>query len=66
MAQALTQSTAGTMVKSPRTKGRKTRRKRWDRSGPRPRRRQSMAVKKPLSRKNTGMRNPWMAAKSSP
>ena len=66
MARPLTQFTAGTMVTSPRRKGRKRRRKRWERSDFRPRRRQSMAVKKPLSTKNTGMRKPWMAANKSP
>ena len=62
MAQPLIQFTAGMIVTSPSRNGSNTRRKRWESTGFKPRPRQSMAVKKPLSTKNTGMRKPWIAA----
>ena len=65
VAQSLIQFTAGTMVTSPSRNGNNTRRKRWESNDLKPRPRQSMAVKKPLSTKNTGMRKPWIAANNS-
>ena len=55
----------GMMVNMPTVKGNRMRLTRWIRSPPRPRRFQSMAVKKPLSKKNSGMRKPWMMLKIS-
>jgi hypothetical protein len=61
VARSETQSTAGTIVTRPRARGRTILRARWFTSATVPRRRQSIAVKNPLSRKNTGIRKPWTA-----
>ena len=60
------QFVAGTTVTMPANKGRNTRRKRCLTSAPRPRRCNSIALKKPLMTKKTGMRKPWMAEKRTP
>ena len=60
-----TQSTAGTIVTRPRASGRTILRARWETSAAIPRRRQSIAVKNPLSRKNSGIRKPWTAIRNS-
>ena len=54
------------MVNIPASKGRKTRWNRCLTSAPRPRRWSSIALKKPLMTKNSGIRKPWMAEKTIP
>ena len=57
-AQSPTRLVSGTIVNMPIRSGSATRRSRWFSRAPRPRRRHSRAVKKPLIRKNTGIRKP--------
>ena len=60
------QFVAGTMVTIPSSKGRNTRWNRCLTSDPRPRRCSSIALKKPLMTKKSGIRKPWMAEKTIP
>ncbi len=57
---------AGTMVTIPSSKGRNTRKNRCLTSDMRPRRCSSIALKKPLMTKKSGIRKPWMAEKTIP
>ena len=54
------------MVNIPTSKGRNTRKNRCLTSDPRPRRDSSIALKKPLMTKKSGIRKPWMAEKTIP
>ena len=57
---------SGTMVNIPASKGRNTRWNRCLTSAPRPLRWSSIALKKPLMTKNSGIRKPWIAEKTIP
>ena len=60
-AQRKAQVVMGMTVNAPMARGRAIRLSRCAASWRSPLRCQSIAVKKPLRRKNTGIRNPWIA-----